>query len=105
MSDPKLNDQYENETDTIEDLEPPARYKVIMLNDDYTTMEFVIQVLTEIFAKGAEEAYNLMLLIHEKGSAVCGIYSYEIAESKIQQVRTLARKHSYPLRVVLEEEK
>ncbi len=85
-------------------LEEPKLYKVLLLNDDYTSMEFVIMVLMEIFGFENNKAMATMYKIHEKGSAVCGVYPYEIAEAKVVQVHKVAKEHEYPLRAVMEEE-
>ncbi len=82
----------------------PPLYKVIMLNDDYTPMEFVIFVLQEFFRKTQEEAVQIMLNIHQKGSGVCGVYTYEVAETKAKKVTALARKNQHPLQVQIEKE-
>jgi len=92
------------ETDVQTDLDKPKMYKVLLLNDDYTTMDFVIDVLMDIFAKDEVEAIDLMLKIHEKNSAVCGVYVYDIAETKVIQVENRARKSEFPLRAIIEEE-
>lgn len=81
------------------DLREPRRYKVIIYNDDFTTMDFVVEVLTTIFFKNNEEAEALMLDVHEKGSAVVGVYSYDIAKSKVRKATMLARSHDFPLRL------
>jgi len=86
------------------DLEEPELYRVIMWNDDYTTMEFVVEVLQEIFHKNYEEAVAVMLDIHEKGKGVCGTYTYEIAETKVHQTIKRARAAEFPLRVTMEKE-
>ena len=82
----------------------PSMYKVIMLNDDYTPMEFVVMVLERCFAKSHEDAVKVMLHVHQKGVGVCGIYTYEVAETKVQQVMDLAQKHQHPLQCTLEKE-
>ena len=82
----------------------PPLYKVIMLNDDYTPMEFVVLVLQEFFRKTQEEATEIMLHVHQRGDGVCGVYTYEIAETKATQVMDLARKNQHPLQVQLEKE-
>ncbi|MCE2516991.1 MAG: ATP-dependent Clp protease adapter ClpS [Alphaproteobacteria bacterium] len=82
----------------------PAMYKVIMLNDDYTPMEFVVLVLQEFFRKTQEEATNIMLHVHQRGVGVCGVYTYEVAETKATQVMELARKNQHPLQLQLEKE-
>jgi ATP-dependent Clp protease adaptor protein ClpS len=80
------------------------RYKVYILNDDYTSMNFVVNILIEIFHKDYKEAEKLMLEVHEKGQGLCGIYTYEVAETKIAQVHNSARKSGYPLKAYMEEE-
>ena len=80
----------------------PSMYKVIMLNDDYTPMEFVVMILERFFNKNHEEASHIMLHVHQKGVGVCGVYTYEIAETKVTQVMDLARQHQHPLQCTLE---
>jgi ATP-dependent Clp protease adaptor protein ClpS len=80
----------------------PSMYKVIMLNDDFTPMEFVILVLERFFSKSQEESTQIMLHVHQKGVGVCGVFTYEVAESKVQQVMDLARQHQHPLQCTLE---
>ena len=82
---------------------PPKLYKVMLLNDDYTTMEFVIEVLQTIFGMNHERATQVMLKVHNEGSAVCGIYPKDVAETKVAQVVAFARQHEHPLRCVTEE--
>lgn len=79
-------------------------YKVLLLNDDYTPMEFVVHVLERFFSKSHEEATQIMLHVHRKGVGVCGVYPYEIAETKVTQVIDLARKHQHPLQCTLEKD-
>ena len=86
-----------------EALIPPTRYKVILNNDDYTTMDFVVKVLQRYFDKTLEQATTLMLEVHHQGKAVCGYYTAEIAETKVAQVNSYAREHEYPLLCTLEE--
>lgn len=81
--------------------EPPL-YKVILLNDHYTTMEFVVAVLREVFRKSAEEASRIMLSVHRSGAGIAGLYTREIAETKIAIVHELARANSFPLRCTME---
>ncbi len=90
------------QTDTL--LDTPRMYKVILHNDHYTSMDFVIKVLIEIFHKNNLEAQRIMINIHEKGKGLCGIYTYEIAATKVEQVTKLARAHEFPLLATLEEE-
>jgi len=80
------------------------KYKVYLLNDDYTTMDFVIEILMQIFHKNYEEATQTMLQIHEQGQGLCGVYSYEIAETKVHQVHASAKKNGFPLKAIMEEE-
>ena len=80
----------------------PSMYKVIMLNDDYTPMEFVVMILERYFSKNHEEATQIMLHVHQKGVGVCGVYTYEIGETKVTQVMDLARQHQHPLQCTLE---
>lgn len=82
---------------------PPRLYKVILVNDDYTTMEFVVEVLQRFFAMTRERALQIMLKVHNEGSAVCGVYSLDIAETKVTQVTEFAKQHGHPLRCVMEE--
>ncbi len=80
----------------------PSMYKVVMLNDDYTPMEFVVLVLERFFNKNHEEATHIMLHVHQKGVGVCGVFTYEIAETKVTQVMDLARQQQHPLQCTLE---
>ncbi len=82
----------------------PSMYKVLMLNDDFTPMEFVVHVLERFFSKGREEATRIMLHVHRRGVGVCGVYPYEIAETKVTQVMDFARQHQHPLRCTLEKD-
>ena len=82
----------------------PSMYKVLMLNDDYTPMEFVVHVLERFFSKSREEATRIMLHVHQKGVGICGVFTYEVAETKVTQVMDLARKHQHPLQCTLEKE-
>lgn len=82
---------------------PPKFHKVILLNDDFTTMEFVIEVLKTFFSMSQERATQVMLQIHNEGSAVCGLYPKDIAETKVSQVTAFAKQHGHPLRCHTEE--
>lgn len=84
-------------------LKKPKKYKVILLNDDYTPMEFVVQILTKFFGMNQELATKVMLTVHTKGKAVCGEYSYEIAETKVELVNDYSRQHQHPLLCTMEE--
>jgi ATP-dependent Clp protease adaptor protein ClpS len=82
----------------------PSLYKVLMLNDDYTPMEFVIHVLERFFAKNRDEATRIMMNVHRRGVGICGVYTYEVAETKVTQVMDFARQHQHPLQCTLEKE-
>jgi len=82
----------------------PSMYKVIMLNDDYTPMEFVVLILERFFSKSHEEALNIMLHVHQKGVGICGVFTYEVAETKVIQVMDLSQQHQHPLQCTLEKE-
>jgi len=82
----------------------PAMYKVFLLNDDFTPMEFVIHILQRYFHKTLDEATTIMLHVHQKGLGLCGVYTYEIAETKVTQVLALAEKHQHPLQCTMEKE-
>lgn len=84
-------------------LEQPKMYRVLLLNDDWTAMDFVVNILVEVFEKTTDEAMAIMLKVHNEGIGVCGIYTYDIAELKTQIVKEKAREHGYPLRVKTEE--
>ena len=82
----------------------PPLYKVMLLNDDYTTMEFVVEVLVYVFQKSSEEATQIMLNVHRRGVGVCGVYPFEIAETKVDTVQNLARENGFPLKCIMESE-
>lgn len=82
----------------------PSMYRVVMLNDDYTPMEFVVHVLERFFSKSHEEAMQIMLHVHQKGVGVCGVFTNEVAETKVTQVMDLAQQHQHPLQCTLEKE-
>jgi len=86
------------------ELEEPKKYKVLLLNDDYSTMDFVIEILTKVFRKSIKESEQIMLDVHNNGKAICGIYTKEIALTKISQVKTMARKAEFPLKAIAQEE-
>ncbi len=86
-----------------EDLQEPRRFKVLLHNDDYTTMDFVIRILRSVFKKSADEATRIMYKVHEEGVGVCGVYPAELAETKVSTVHSLARKEGFPLRSSMEE--
>lgn len=82
---------------------PPPMYQVVMLNDDYTPMEFVVVVLQKFFGKGREQATQIMLKVHHEGRGVCGVYPRDLAATKVDQVSQYARQHQHPLQCVMEE--
>ena len=94
-------EQHETESEgdilTLEELEPPRLYKVLLHNDDYTTMEFVIHILMKHFGKDREKAKQVMLEVHERGIGLCGIYTLEVAESKVAKVLRESKREGYPL--------
>ena len=81
---------------------PPPMYQVVLLNDDYTPMEFVVEVLQKFFSKGQEEAMRIMLQVHHEGKGICGVYPHDIAASRIAQVAQYARARQHPLQCVME---
>jgi len=91
------------ETRTRRKLEKPKQYKVLLHNDDYTTMEFVVLVLMNIFHRSETDAVQIMLHVHKSGIGVAGVYTYDVAETRVVQVEALAREHEFPLRCTLEE--
>ncbi len=100
---PQERSREDSETCSELEVEEPPMYKVILLNDDYTPMEFVVNILILVFHKEKSEATELMLAVHHQGQAVCGVYTKETAETKVDSVRTLAKASKYPLRCKLEE--
>ncbi|MFK8031967.1 MAG: ATP-dependent Clp protease adapter ClpS [Gammaproteobacteria bacterium] len=83
-------------------LEEPSLYRVMLLNDDYTPMEFVVDVLQKIFSLDRQQATRVMLEVHTKGEGVCGVFTYEIAETKVAQVNSFSRQHEHPLLCTME---
>jgi ATP-dependent Clp protease adaptor protein ClpS len=94
----------EEEIETSLELEEPRMFKVLLHNDDYTSMDFVVDVLMGIFHKNVMEAENIMIEIHEKGIGVCGVYSFEIAQTKAEQVKQKAKQNEFPLLATIEED-
>ena len=94
--------QYDTEVQDYIELKQPSMYKVILLNDHYTSMDFVTMILRYVFNKSTMEAEKIMLSIHEKGSGVAGIYTREIAETRCHQVAALAVESQFPLRCIME---
>lgn len=90
--------------ETRPELRKPTLYKVILLNDDYTPMEFVVVVLEKFFRKNREEATQIMLQVHQKGMGVCGVYTREVAETKVRQVTVFSSENQHPLQCTMEPE-
>ncbi len=101
------DDQYQNGGLATETAKPklkrPPLYKVVLLNDDYTPMEFVVSVLEQFFAMGREKATQVMLQVHTRGKGVCGVFSHDVAETKVALVNQYAREHQHPLLCQMEE--
>ncbi len=99
---------YENDSELLEitrqEIKKPSKYKVLMLNDDYTTMEFVVDILRKVFGHSTLAATSIMLNIHNHGRGLAGIYTKEIAEAKISQVHSAARSRGFPLKCEMEKE-
>jgi ATP-dependent Clp protease adaptor protein ClpS len=89
---------------TRHETKKPELFKVLLLNDDYTTMEFVVEVLENVFNKAPAEAYRIMMAVHTQGQGLCGVYPYEVAETKVATVVELARSNGFPLRAAMEPE-
>lgn len=101
---PDVDLENEQLTDVKDDVTEPPMYKVILLNDDYTSMDFVVSVLEYVFHKSREEAVGIMLNVHEKGAGIAGVYSYEVAETKVSITHSLAQEAGFPLKATMEEE-
>jgi ATP-dependent Clp protease adaptor protein ClpS len=91
-------------TKTKPKTQKPSLYKVLLLNDDFTTREFVVYVLESVFNKSSDEAMRIMLHVHQKGVGVCGVYTFEVAETKMMQVLDLAKQEGHPLQCTIEKE-
>ena len=108
MSDKDNDRKFTSSTDVIVKSKPktktPSMYKVLMLNDDYTPMEFVVHVLEKFFGKNRADATRIMLHVHQRGVGICGVFTYEIAETKVTQVIDYARRNQHPLQCTLEKE-
>jgi ATP-dependent Clp protease adaptor protein ClpS len=91
-------------TQTLTRTKKPSLYRVLLLNDDYTPMEFVVYVLERFFQKSREEATTIMLHVHQNGVGVCGVFTYDVAETKVSQVLDLAKRHEHPLQCTMEKE-
>ena len=105
MESTSVNDTEEQSgilTKDDEDYKEPEDYRIILLNDDFTTMEFVVSILMTVFHKPLPEATKIMLDVHKKGKGIVGVYSYDIAATKVNQVHELARQNGFPLKCVME---
>lgn len=89
---------------TRQETRKPDLYKVLLLNDDYTTMDFVVEILETIFHKQPAEAHRIMMMVHTQGKGLCGVYPFEVAETKVATVVERAREHGFPLRAAMEPE-
>jgi ATP-dependent Clp protease adaptor protein ClpS len=89
---------------TRQETKKPELFKVFLLNDDYTTMEFVVEILETLFQKAPAEAFRIMMMVHTQGRGLCGVYPHEIAETKVETVIERARENGFPLRAALEPE-
>ncbi|HWQ34093.1 MAG TPA: ATP-dependent Clp protease adapter ClpS [Blastocatellia bacterium] len=103
---PQWEDEQEGavQTESKQKLQKPPLYKVLLHNDDYTTMEFVVYILERVFHKSEADAFRIMMAVHQQGVGVAGVYTYEIAEAKVEKVHSLARASEYPLLCTIEEE-
>ena len=99
-----MSNEIEIELNDELDLQEPKKYKVFLLNDDFSTMDSVIDVLVKVFRKSVDEASVIMINIHNNGKEICGTYSYEIAGTKVAQVKAMAREQGFPLKAKMEEE-
>jgi len=91
-------------SETEEEVKKPSMYKVLLHNDDYTSMEFVVEILLFVFNKSIEDATMIMLKVHKEGIGVSGVYTYEVAETKVDTVHTLAREREFPLKCTMEKD-
>jgi len=104
MSEQRPDSQELISSDVAEDLKEPPIYKVLLHNDDYTTMEFVVEVLMHVFNKPIPDATRIMLNVHKQGVGICGYYPFEVAETKVDTVHLLAREQGFPLKCSMEKE-
>jgi len=110
----RMSDDFENDNEqgpgvgvvskTAPKTKRPSLYKVLLLNDDYTPQEFVVWLLQSIFKKDAEDAVQVMMHVHQNGVGICGVYTYEVAETKVAQVMELSRRNQHPLQCTMERE-
>lgn len=102
----EYNPELEEEVDSEirDDVREPPMYRVLLHNDDYTTMDFVVEIIMLVFNKSPEEAVNIMLNVHRKGMGLCGVYTYEVSETKVETVHAIAREQGFPLKCTMEKE-
>jgi ATP-dependent Clp protease adaptor protein ClpS len=101
---PQYQSETEQRTDVRDATREPPQYRVLLHNDDYTTMEFVVEILIYVFNRSPEDAATIMMNVHRKGVGVCGVYPHEVAETKVDTVHNLARESGFPLRCSMEQE-
>ncbi len=99
---PEVEEEVTHETK--DEVREPSMFRVLLHNDDYTTMEFVVEILIIVFNKSPEEAVEIMLNVHRKGIGMCGVYTYEVSETKVNIVHVLARENGFPLKCTMEKE-
>ena len=99
---PEIEEEISSEIE--EDVREPSMYRVLLHNDDYTSMEFVVEVLIYIFQKSWEESTQIMLKVHKEGIGVCGVYPYEVAETKVEMVEAIAQENGFPLKCTMEKD-
>ena len=99
---PELEEEVDSEI--RDEVREPPMYRVLLHNDDYTTMDFVVEIIMLVFNKSPEEAVNIMLNIHRKGIGLCGVYTYEVSETKVEAVHAIAREQGFPLKCTMEKE-
>ena len=104
MSHTKPDTGEEISSDVGREVDEPPMYKVLLLNDDYTTMEFVVSILRTVFHKNEDDAFRIMMNVHRQGIGLCGIYTYEVAETKVEMVHSLAVEHGFPLKCTMEKD-
>lgn len=102
MSQPRVDTEEKVSVSTEDEVREPPMYKVLLLNDDYTTMDFVVEILMSVFNKPLEESTLIMLKVHREGVGLCGVYPYEVAETKVETVHALARERGFPLKCTME---
>jgi ATP-dependent Clp protease adaptor protein ClpS len=95
--------EYQDRAESATEIKEPCQYRVLLHNDDYTTMDFVVQILESVFSKQPAEAMQIMLNVHRRGIGVCGVYTAEVAETKVAMVHHLAHEHKFPLKCSMEE--